>query len=221
MLNDFRQKILKEILPYISREIKMAKCVREELNVVMQNCRGCKMITNRNVKGLSDVLPTDIVKHISTFVCCKTCLKTRKVLDECEEIMDIMGHKCRNIKLTKMDENILIFTKIHRFPTQTHGEKYVWKYFDLTYDDYRTARHFYEVAFHDCPLQWMMDREEEVFYSEIFTRVIFKKFREVHTKLKYKQVFTLEFGNEMLEYLYEKDRICHPFRLDDQESFID
>lgn len=194
-------------------------CVKDELEVAMKKCQGCKRIMNKNLKDLSDELPTDIIKHISTFLCCKTCLKTRKVLDECEEIMDIMEHKCRNIKLTKMDENILIFTKLHRFPTQTHGEKYVWNFFDLTYDDYKTARHLYEIAFHD--FNWLMDTEEQLFYGEIFMRVMFKKFREVHTKLKYKSVFTFEFGNEMFEYLTKKERICCPYRLEHQDIFND
>ena len=193
--------------------------VKDELEVAMKKCQGCKRIMNKNVKDLYDELPTDIIKHISTFLCCKTCSNTREVLDECEEIMDILGQKCRNIKLTKMDENILIFTKLHRFPTQTHGEKYVWKYFELTYDDYRTARHIYEIAFHDC--QWLMDTEEQLFYGEIFMRVMFKKFREVHTKLKYKSVFTFEFGNEMFEYLTKKERICCPYRLEHQDIFND
>ena len=196
-------------------------CVKDELEVAMQKCQGCKRIMNKNLKDLSDELPTDIIKHISTFLCCKTCLKTRKVLDECEEIIDMMGNNRINKKLTKMDENILIFTRLHRFPTQTHGKKYVWNFFDLTYDDYRTARHLYEVAFRDCPLQWLMDGGEAVFYGEIFARIIFKKFREIHTKLKYKSVFTFEFGNEMLEYLCKKGRICCPFRLDNQDSFND
>ena len=199
----------------------MTRCIREDLNVAMQNCRGCKMMMNKNMKGFCDELPTDIINHISTFLCCKTCSKTRKILDECEEIMGTMGD--RKVKLTKMDENILIFTRLHEFPTLTHGEKYVWKYFELTYNDYRTARHFYEVAFHNCPLQWMMDDEEEMFHNEIFARVIIKKFREFHTKLKYKKVFTFEFGNEMLEYLQEKERIFCPYRLgvNDQECLTD
>ena len=198
-------------------------CVKDELEVAMKKCQGCKRIMNKNVKDLSDDLPTDIIKHISTFLCCKTCSKTRKVLDECEEITNFMGSNRINKKLTKMDENILIFTRLHRFPTQTHGEKYIWKYFGVTYDDYRTARHYYDVAFHDCPLQWMMDREEQIFHEEIFTRVIFRKFHEVHTKLKYKKVFTFEFGNEMLEYINEKRRIFCPFRLgvDDEECLSD
>ena len=81
----------------------------------------------------------------------------------------------------------------------------------------------YEVAFHHCPLQWMMDGEEQIYQNEIFTRVIIKKFREVHARLKYKSVFTFEFGNEMLEYLHGKERIhCH-YRLGvtDQEYLTD
>ena len=88
------------------------------------------------------------------------------------------------------------------FATITHGEKYVWKYSNLDYNDYRTAKHFYEVAFHNCPLQWMMDGEEQMFQKEIFTRVIINEFREVRTKLKYKKVFMFEFGNEMLDFFH-------------------
>ena len=164
---------------------------------------------------------TDIIKHVSTFLCCKTCSKTRKVLDECEDIVNTMGHKCRNIKLTKMDENMLIFTRIHKFPTQTHDEKYTWKYFQpsYSYNTNRTARHFHEVAFHNFALQWMMNGEEQMYHNEIFTRVIVKKFHEVHTKLKIKNVFTFEFGNEMLEYLQETERVWCLYRLgvNDQE----
>ena len=122
-----------------------------------------------------------------------------------------------------MNENILILTRLHKFPTRNHGEKYVWKYLQLEYDDYRTARHFYEVAFHDCPLQWMMDGEEQIYQNEIFTRVIIKKFREVHARLKYKSVFTFEFGNEMLEYLHGNERIHGHYRLgvNDQEYLTD
>ena len=179
------------------------------------------MMMKRDVKGFCDELPTDIINHISTFLCCKTSSKTRKILDECEDIVNTMED--RKVKLTKMDENILIFTRLHEFPTQTHGEKYVWKYFKLTYNAYRTARHFYEVAFHNCPLQWMMHHEEKMYHNEIFARVIIKKFCEFHTKLKYKKVFTIEFGNEMLEYLNEKRRIWCPDRLgvNDQEYLTD
>ena len=35
------------------------------------------MMMNKNMKGLSDVLPTDTINHISTFLCCKTCSKTK------------------------------------------------------------------------------------------------------------------------------------------------
>ena len=41
----------------------MTRCIREELNVAMQNCRGFKMIMNKNLKGLSDAMPTAIHRY--------------------------------------------------------------------------------------------------------------------------------------------------------------
>ena len=47
-----------------------------------KNCEGCKMMMKKRAKGFCDELPTDIISHISTFVCCKTCSKTRDLLNE-------------------------------------------------------------------------------------------------------------------------------------------
>lgn len=82
----------------------MTKQITENLQIEMSNCSACKWFNNK-IRKANTILPDDVIMNISSYLKCKTCMRTS----------NIMNTKMRP-DWTEIEKSICFFTQLNRFP---------------------------------------------------------------------------------------------------------
>lgn len=157
----------------------------EKLNSEMAICNACRLFRLK-VKKVNSLLPNDIIEHILTYIRCKRCMKTLKILKQRPPRWE--GNSQQNtwyfLQSNRFPMNKVLTAEFPNFTDNTYNRKY---------SDYsQTYRYLYSLI--------GMPQECKTFMLKVLDFMFSSKYK----KLEYSMVFNDQFLKEMKEWLEVK-----------------
>ena len=185
--------------------------IRERLEEEMTKCNSLKLYKDR-VRKLNNIFPDEVVENILSFTSCgcKKCVKTRKVIDEEVEYIQLIRNKWDGINLKGkmfskefkeyLQDGLRIwsyyFVKLNGFTTDKYIQQHV-KFNKI--GSYRVVKHFYRNIFYiKNEFKLLGDKIKDPLHDTI-------RFILYERKCKYySNIFNRKFKDQLMRYMFHE-----------------